>query len=359
MNIDEIKKLCIKELENQGLKVGKKLEELKQEHKRISNLRIFLSKLKTSKLSTVYEYQALPNEAKQEFSNMINSILHNNRQTDEIITEMANLFFLKKEGLLELDEVSPQREHIEKTLESLINTLEAYIEKFDIADYDKKVQSLSTEMDRIISLGTTLTTKTPELSIIADIPFFKTIIERLDIDEQDKINFIMYAINNNNKIYLDALKRKKDKKKNNKAKEKKESNEKTPYKALQAIYDEYDNESKRKTIKLRSLLEDTEESSLSERYEQLLIRQAYNYKDQEKENKDDFVRSLVKEIEYILDLIENLDSTEEDASSLMSKAVKKVEEIFRLLIDNGQDINKDIKKILESSESNEKKSRKK
>lgn len=420
MEIQEIIDLCIKDLEKQGLKIGKKLEELKLEHKRISELRELLSKLKTSKISTVYEYQSLSNEDKEAFRRKINSVLHNNSQTDEIICEIENLFFLNKEGLIELEEVTPQKEHIEKILESFINTLEAYIEKFDIADYDKKVQSLSSEMDRIIKLGTTLSTGTYELSIITDIPFFKTVVERLDIGEQDKINFIIYVINHNNEVYTKTIKKKQGKKKTSRKvsalpKEildeievllndptsierivkivnddfktqinfKKPSKEHrkiieesiniarksiigniknnkslTPYEALQTFYDEYDNESRRKTIELRELLKDTSKSNLTERKQQNLIRQAYKLRELFEDEKDDSLKEKISKIMYLLDLIESLDSNEEDASILMSKAAKYLEDIFKELKQDDE-IDGELEKILGDYEITEEKPKRK
>lgn len=446
MDISELLKLCIENLEHQGLKVGNALEDLKTNHKRIAKLRELLYKFKISKISAAYEYESSSTEEKQKIRDMINSVLGNENQTDQVLSELTNLFFLKKEGLLELDEVAPQVEQINRTLESLINTLEAYIERFDIKNYEKKVQSLSNEMEKIMSLGTTLSSiqDNDRTTIIDDISFFKSVVEQLDVKEEDKIKIIIYAINHNNLVYDQEL-QKREKKIRNELKrveevvtaeidnsklvtsipqevleeiekymtdpevikrivriinegyktiinfkelteEEKEiieesialaretiikslleNNTLSPYEALQQFYDEYDLTSKKIAKELREILKNTSRSTLSERSQQLLIRQSYqfvrqneaieslesvdkdtikknmkekysdyrnrikHYKDRLKSDIASIKNDAAYEIKCILDLLEALDSNEVDAELLMSKATKRLEEIFKSL----------------------------
>lgn len=446
MDINELLKLCIENLEHQGLKVGNALEDLKTNHKRIAELRELLYKFKISKISAAYEYESSSTEEKQKIRDMINSVLGNENQTDQVLSELTNLFFLKKEGLLELDEVAPQVEQINRTLESLINTLEAYIERFDIKNYEKKVQSLSNEMEKIMSLGTTLSSiqDNDRTTIIDNISFFKSVVEQLDVKEEDKIKLIIYAINHNNLVYDQEL-QKREKKIRTELKrveevvtaeidnsklvtsipqevldeiekymtdpevikrivriinegyktiinfkelteEEKEiieesialaretiikslleNNTLSPYEALQQFYDEYDLTSKKTAKELREILKNTSRSTLSERSQQLLIRQSYqfvrqneaieslesvdkdtikknmkekysdyrnrikHYKDKLKSDISSIKNDAAYEIKCILDLLEGLDSNEDDAELLMSKATKRLEEIFKSL----------------------------
>ncbi len=208
-NLDLINNF-LEKLEEYGLEIGSRLDELEKEKANY----VFFVELKRMIQEDVIgfcsSYNSTSEDGKKEFASKLLELFKDQEIVDNIIQEIINLYYLYESGLIDLDEIAPQREQAEENIKTLILRINNYLEETNVDQIAKDDERLSHQLERLVDLGTIIESNEP--TAIEDMDFLEETLERLDISETDKTQIVIEIINHNLSVYNLNL----SKKKNNK-----------------------------------------------------------------------------------------------------------------------------------------------
>ena len=176
----------LEELESFGLELGSKLEESKQE---------FCS-----------SYFNKEESEKEEFRQRLLSLFKDLEIVDNIIQEIINLYYLQEAGLLDQEEIAPQKEMAEENLKTLGIKIDKYIQDTNIDQLQKDEEHLSTKLERLVDLGSAL--ESEEDVPIDDIDFLEEMLEKVELSDEIKRSILTEIIRHNVAIYQGHLQKK-------------------------------------------------------------------------------------------------------------------------------------------------------
>ena len=191
------------ELEKLGLQTGEELERLERKSASYLFLEKILKSLEEDKIAFAILYYEMEEEEKEELRNDILSLLDSEEVVDDILQEIINLYYLKTEGLLDLEEIAPQKELAQEKLTILELTIKEYLKTKD-SFREEEIKRLSQRLEQIVELGSSLEEEERE---VEDIDFLEEVLEEIKLEEEEKMAVLEAIIKKNNAIYSQTLKK--------------------------------------------------------------------------------------------------------------------------------------------------------
>lgn len=196
----------LEELESYGLELGSKLEEIEQEKRSYEFFQTIKRKLEESKQEFCSSYFNKEEAEKEEFRQRLLSLFKDLEIVDNIIQEIINLYYLQEAGLLDQEEIAPQKELAEENLKTLGIKIDKYIQDTNIDQLQKDEEHLSTKLERLVDLGSAL--ESEEDFPIDDIDFLEEMLERVELSDEVKRSILTEIIRYNVTIYQGHLQKK-------------------------------------------------------------------------------------------------------------------------------------------------------
>lgn len=203
----EIIKKFLEELEQKVLACEERIKLLEtdiHDYKYIQDLQEVLTH---SKIAFAEGVVTLKEDKKEEFMAVIRKIVREQSLLDKILSETSNLYFLNEAGLMNQNEVAPQRDEANHILEILNQKLEIYKNQLE-DDYNKKQLNQTKKfIEKIIELATKFNDDGLEDSI-EDIDFLGKILEDINLNDEEKFALLTHVLTRNINYYNMSLRKK-------------------------------------------------------------------------------------------------------------------------------------------------------
>ena len=198
----------LEKLEEYGLELGSKLDELEKEKANY----VFFDEIKRlieeDTLSFCSSYLSTSESGKKEFKNRLLELFKDQEIVDNIIQEIVNLYYLYESGLLELDEIAPQKETAEENIKTLILRINNYLQETNVDQLAKDDERLSRKLEKLVDLGTIIESNEP--SPVEDIDFLEEVLEAMEMSDEEKRTILVEIIEHNISIYNANISKKKE-----------------------------------------------------------------------------------------------------------------------------------------------------
>ena len=204
---NEIMERFVEQLEAYGLEIGnsmKQIESQKEEYQFFSRLKEEIEKSKNDFCSS---YFALSESEKEEFKKQLLNLFKDQEIVDNILQEIINLYYLKEEGLLELEEVTPQKEIALENIETLLIKINSYLKNVNWEQLEADDTKYTTQLERLVLLGAIIEGDANEE--IEDLDFLQEALEALALTEEEKVLILLDVIEHNLAVYQTKMTRKK------------------------------------------------------------------------------------------------------------------------------------------------------
>lgn len=192
--------LFLIELEKWILKQENGIESIKRRKKERKYIKDLLEVLKTSKVGFAKEVYTATKEKQEEFLEIMKKVISNDQQYHQTINQIANLYFLKKEGLIHEEAARPQKEEAEKALNMFIKKCEEYLETVVDKKDEQRLDNLYRFMESLFSIATKFDGN-ELIEEIEDIDFFQEVLNLMNIPPQTKLDVIAYVFNQSNALH--------------------------------------------------------------------------------------------------------------------------------------------------------------
>ena len=178
----------VTELELIGLQIGEELDEIESQYQDDKSLEEMKNQIRNDKVGLALHYFELAQEEKEDFQKRLKKVFETEEEVENIIQELVNLYFLKTEGLLELEEIAPQKEVSYEALENLFQKIEAYLKGNTHKALEEKIKELSERFEKVVELGTLL--EEEEDFLLEDIDFLEWLLERVNLTDEEEIFYL-------------------------------------------------------------------------------------------------------------------------------------------------------------------------
>ena len=198
----------IEQLEAYGLEIGSKLDQMETDKNDYLFFERIKKELEESKIEFCSSYFALTEEEKAFFQKQLLALFKDQEIVDNILQEIVNLYYLKEYGLLDLEEIAPQKEVALENLETLLTKVTKYLNDTNFDQLSKTDEKLSERMDRLVTLGSIL--EGDENVPIDDVDFLEETLEYLSLTPEEKKQVLIEIIHHNIAVYHTHLEKKKE-----------------------------------------------------------------------------------------------------------------------------------------------------
>ena len=202
----------LEQLESFGLEIGTQLDQIEKEKNDYLLFQKIKEEIEKSKINFSTSYMSLEDDKKEEFQKRLLKLFKDQEIVDNILQEIVNLYYLKEEELLDLEELSAQKELAFENLNTLLTKIEKYLQETSIEELTEEEGKLSLQLDRLVLLGSIL--EGEELLPIEDIDFLEESLERSNLSDQEKRLLLGDLIRHNIEMYqMGPMEPKKEEKK--------------------------------------------------------------------------------------------------------------------------------------------------
>ena len=161
--------------------------------------------LETHKVELSREYYSSDKKKQLFFETVLTKVLDDDKKTfDEVLSEMKNLYYLDKEGIISLPSVSEQVKKSEKVLDGLLHKLKMYAEKTYSSELKNKIDSLENEIRKMVNIGALFSDNNLEEEL-SDIDIFVSVLDKTDLDSNEKEDLLGYILLRNVDFYNDYM----------------------------------------------------------------------------------------------------------------------------------------------------------
>jgi len=192
------------QLEALALEKEARIASLKEKRKQCQYFQDLMDVLTKSRIGFAEDFEEGRTSQKEEFKKYLNELVDDSSKREAILSEIKNISFLSKQGIINHEEVRAQKETAMKTLDFLIIALREFLEKHPLASTERKIDYLESYLQKIVTLGSCYEDYL-EPHEIADIDFFHEVIEKVILSDSEKLTLITYTLENNVKNYQEEL----------------------------------------------------------------------------------------------------------------------------------------------------------
>ena len=202
-NIKEIIQRFIEDLESKILSLEKDYHDLEQEREDYEYSQMLLEVLDKSKRAFIEGVITGSEEQQQRFDSFIKKTIKNPNEIDRIYEEAMNLYYLIEYNLYD-EEVSVQRGKASDALGSLLEGIKTYHGKVNEEELEKKEETISTNINTLIEIGSAFNNNELETNI-KDIETFSTVLEESTLTSEEKEEFLLYMLKKESILYQESL----------------------------------------------------------------------------------------------------------------------------------------------------------
>ena len=153
--------------------------------------------LETHKVELSREYYASDKKKQLFFETVLTKVLDDDKNAfDEVLSEMKNLYYLDKEGIISLPSVSEQVKKSEKVLDGLLHKLKMFAEKTYSSELKNKIDSLENEA---------LFSDNNLEEELSDIDLFVSVLDKTDLNPNEKEDLLGYILLRNVDFYNEYM----------------------------------------------------------------------------------------------------------------------------------------------------------
>lgn len=195
----QVIKQFLDELEKWLLKQEIIIDSIKEKARQRRYIEDLLTVLKYDKLEFVDVVYSSSEDKKQEFLDILKIVISNDREYHRIASELLNLHYLKEAGLIDSEEVRPQREVGERALDEVIDKCEFYLTTIEDKNDEERINELYHYVESLFDLASSMD-EDRLVSEIKDYDFFLEVISELPLPESVKLDFVSYIFKKTNEL---------------------------------------------------------------------------------------------------------------------------------------------------------------
>ena len=196
----------VEQLESYGIEIGTKLDRMEKEKQSYLFFEEVLERIREDKVAFCTSYLIMTDEEQALFQKRLLDLFKDQEIVDNILQEIVNLYYLKESGLLELDEIAPQKEVAYENLDTLATKIEKFLKENNIDQLTADAERLSLSLDRLVDLGSIM--EGEENTPVSDVDFLEEVLEASNLSKEERKTLLEEVIQYNLDTYRKNLERK-------------------------------------------------------------------------------------------------------------------------------------------------------
>lgn len=186
-------------LEKLILKQESGIESIKERKRQRRYIKDLLSVLNSFKVGFADEVYHSKKNKQQEFLDILKIVISNDREYHRIVDEILNLYYLKDSGLIDCEEVRPQRDVCEAALDEVIEKCNLYLDTIEDREDDKRIKDLYDYMEKLFEIASCFDDNRL-VSEIKDYDFFLEVVRDSHLPESVKLDLVFYIFRRTNDL---------------------------------------------------------------------------------------------------------------------------------------------------------------